>query len=85
MSSFLVAQETGLQGLRLPIREEALLDAEFADDTAMYLASHADNLAQFQAALDIFCDASGAKINWHKSCGFWIGPGAPPPIISLDP
>ena len=78
MSSFLVAQETGLQGLRLPIREEALLDAEFADDTAMYLAGHEDNLARFQAALEVFCDASGAKINWHKSCGFWIGAGAPP-------
>ena len=78
MSSFLVAQETRLQGLRLPIREEALLDAEFADDTAMYLAGHEDNLARFQAALEVFCDASGAKINWHKSCGFWIGAGAPP-------
>ena len=70
MSNFLVAQETRLQGLRLPIREEALLDAEFADDTAMYLAGHEDNFARFQAALEIFCDAFGAKINWHKSCGF---------------
>ena len=43
MSSFLVTQETALQGLRLPIREEALLDAEFADDIAMYLARHEDN------------------------------------------
>ena len=72
MSSFLVAQETSLQGLRLPIREEALLDAKFVDDTAMYLDGHEDNLARFQSALEIFCDASGAKINWHKSCGFWI-------------
>ena len=48
MSSFLVAQETGLQGLRLPIREEALLDAKFADDMAMYLDGHEDNLARFQ-------------------------------------
>ena len=77
MSSFLVAQETGLQGLRLPIREE-LLDAELADDTAMYLASHEANLSSFQAALEVFCDASGAKINWHKSCGFWVGEGALP-------
>ena len=52
-----------MQGLRLPIREEALLDAEFADDTVMYLAGHEDNLARFQAALEVFCDASGAKIN----------------------
>ena len=67
-----------MQGLRLPIREKALLDAEFVDDIAMYLARHEDNLARFQEALEVFCDASGAKINWHKSCGFWIGARAPP-------
>ena len=75
MSYFLGDQGTGLQGLRLPIREEDLLDAEFADDTAVFLAGHVDNLARFQGALEVFCDASGAKINWHKSCGFWIGAG----------
>ena len=78
MSSFLVAQETGLQGLRLLIREEALLDAEFVDDTAMYLDGHEDNLTRFQSALEIFCDALSAKISWHKSCGFWIGGGVLP-------
>ena len=47
MSSFLVAQETGLQGLRLLIREEALLDAKFANDIIIYLARHEDNLSCF--------------------------------------
>lgn len=28
--------------------------------------------------MERFCDASGAKINWHKSCGFWVGSGATP-------
>ena len=70
MSSFLVAQDTRLQGLRLPIREDALLDAEFANDTAAYLHGHEANIIRFQLALEQFCDASGAKINWHKSCGF---------------
>ena len=42
-----MAQETGLQGLRLPIQEEELLDAEFADDIAMYLAGHEANLSRF--------------------------------------
>ena len=67
MSSFLVAQDTGLQGLRLPAREDALLDAKFADDTAAYLHGHEANITRFQLALEQFCDASGAKINWHKS------------------
>ena len=75
MSCFLGDQGTGLQGLRLPIREEDLLDAEFADDTAVFLAGQVDNLSRFQGALEVFCDASGAKINWHKSCGFWTGAG----------
>ena len=63
MSSFLAAQDSGLQGLRLPVREEELLDAEFADDTAAYLHGHEANLTRFQTALEQFCDASGAKIN----------------------
>ena len=37
MSWYLSSCEVGLQGLRLPIQGEDLLDAEFADDTAMYL------------------------------------------------
>ena len=78
MSSFLASQEVGLQGLRLPIREETVLDAEFADDTAMYLRGHEANLRRFEGALEIFCAASGAQINWHKSCGFWTGRGSPP-------
>ena len=78
MSSFLGDQGTGLQGLRLPIREDDLLDAEFADDTAVFLAGQEENLSRFQDALELFCDASGAKINWHKSCGFWTGAGDPP-------
>ena len=69
------AQDTGLQGLRLPVREDALLDAEFADDTAAYLHGHEANIIKFWLALDHFCDASGAKINWHKSYGFWVGEG----------
>ena len=78
MSSFLAAQDTGLQGLRLPVREDALLDAEFADDTAAYLQGHEANIIRFQLALEQFCDASGAKMNWHKSCGFWVGEGEHP-------
>lgn len=89
MSSFLTAQDIGLQGLRLPLREEELLDAEFADDTAVYLHGQEANSSRFQTALEQFYDDSsakinasdgfGAKINWHKSCGFWIG-GAELPV-----
>lgn len=43
----LTAQETGLRGFRLPICEEDLLDAKFADDSAMYLAGRKNNLERF--------------------------------------
>eukprot|EP00250_Pteridium_aquilinum_P022376 c25362_g1_i2 orf=3-263(-) len=83
MSSFLAAQHTGLQGLRLPIREEELLDSEFADDTAVYLRGSPMNLQSFQLAIETFCTASGSKINWHKSCGFWTGQGESPQWCGL--
>ena len=35
MSSFFLVQDTGLQDLRLPMREEELSDAEFVDDRAV--------------------------------------------------
>ena len=37
MSSFLIAQDMGLQDLCLPMREDELLDSEFVDDTTAYL------------------------------------------------
>ena len=30
------------------------------------------NLYKAQAALETFCVASGAKVNWCKSMGFWV-------------
>lgn len=46
------------------VRED-LLDAKFAHDTAIYLRGHEANLAQFQDALEHFCDASGAICRIH--------------------
>ena len=37
MAHYLRARSTGIQGVRLPIREDSeLLDSEYADDTALY-------------------------------------------------
>lgn len=83
LSSFLGSQEIGLTGLRLPVRKEDLLDGEFADGTALYLQGKDATLARFQEALERFCDALGAKINWHKLCRFWVGSRATP-TWSLD-
>ena len=84
MSVYLTAEEVGLRGLQMPIREEALLDAEFADDTCLYLQGQEANLMRAKCAIATFCRASGALINWHKTVGFLIS-GQPMPQWSLDP
>ena len=37
MSSFLIAKSVGLHGLQLPQATKAMLDAEFADNTTLYM------------------------------------------------
>ncbi len=40
-------------------------------DTTLYLQGSPSNLDKAQNVLNIFCQASGAKINWHKSAAIW--------------
>lgn len=63
----------GNVGVRLPMSEEELLDAEFIDNMTLYLHGQDDNLSTFHLDLERFCDASIDKINWHKPCGFGFG------------
>ena len=58
--------------------ENASVDSEFADDTALYVVASQVNLLQVQKVVDDFSHASGALINWDKSSGFWIASGDPP-------
>ena len=50
-----------------------MLDKEYADDTALFRAFSVENMDRQKSALDLFCTATGARINWHKSCGFLAG------------
>ena len=70
MCILLAAEDVGLWGLQMPIHEEALLDAEFADDTNLYLEGHEANVARAEHAIETFCAASSARINWCKTIGF---------------
>ena len=47
MKNFLTSQEIGLRGLQLPIKNEDLLNTEFADDTSVNLARQKGNLVCF--------------------------------------
>jgi hypothetical protein len=60
----------GVEGLSLP-RGGLIRDQTFADNTALYLKGSTANMDRAQEMLRIFCQASGAKINWHKSAAIW--------------
>ena len=51
-----------------------LLDSMYADDTMLYLQGNDANLQQAENRIELFCKASGGKINWNKSRGFCISP-----------
>ncbi len=59
-----------VEGLTLP-GGGRVRDQTFADDTALYLQGSPINLDRAQKVIDIFCTASGAKVNWHKSAAIW--------------
>ena len=61
-----------IQALALPIENSTILDAEFADDNALYINGDVSNLDRVQNALQTFSDATGASLNWNKSVGLWV-------------
>lgn len=69
MSSFLTAQGTGSRGLKLPISTlEELLDADFADDTTVYLQGGMENLRLFALSMETFCRSSAPT--WRPVADF---------------
>jgi hypothetical protein len=78
MSSYLLAQDVGIKGITIPLTTKEVLDAEFADDTCLFLTGHNNNLLKAEQAIQEFCLASGARINWNKTVGLWISQSDPP-------
>ena len=77
MTHFRRARTTGIWGVHLPIREDSeLLDSKYADDTTLYVQDDEMTLERVRLALEVFCMAAGAKINWNKLIGFLTDPGA---------
>ncbi|MCO5581958.1 hypothetical protein L7F22_035847 [Adiantum nelumboides] len=58
-----------LRRLLLPVSE----DPEYADDALLFLHYTLDVLDTTRYALEIFCVATGARINWDKSYGILAG------------
>jgi hypothetical protein len=59
-----------VEGFSLP-QGGVIRDQTFADDTALYLKGTPDNLDKAQRILTLFSQASGAKVNWHKTAAIW--------------
>lgn len=55
----------GIKGLQLP-NGRILRELLFADDTSLFLRGSKTNLDRTLKVLDLFCAASGAKINWKN-------------------
>ena len=55
-----------------PISNKMILNVEFADDIALYMHAEEGNLCKAQDVVEKFCVASGTKIIWCKSVGFWV-------------
>ncbi len=71
LHTYINAQVTGIRGLIMPSSEEEILDAEFADDTTLYLDGDISNLNRARSSLSTFCCASGAFINWCVLDRIW--------------
>ena len=69
---------TRIQGILLPFAEQEVLDAQFADDTGLFLKGTLENLQRVEVAINVFCIPLRAKINWNKIVGFWRGLSDPP-------
>jgi hypothetical protein len=78
MSTYLLAQDVGIKGITIPLKTKEVFDAEFADKTSLFLKGNNNNLVKAEQAIQEFCLASRAHINWNKTVGLWISQSDPP-------
>ena len=66
-SFFLNRPDAGIRGLVVPQAGKELLDSSYADDTMLYLQGNDDNLQLAESRIELFCRASGGKINCNTT------------------
>ena len=64
----------------MPIAQSTILDAEFVDDTTLYVDGEIGNLSKVHNALQNFSEATSASLNWNKLVGVWVGE-EPHPVL----
>ena len=75
-SFFLNKPDVGIRGLAVPLVGKDLLNSMYVDDTMLYLQGNDANLHQVERRIELFCKASGGKINWNKINWPLWGPNA---------
>jgi hypothetical protein len=63
--------DSQVKGLRLP-DNSYITNQMFADDTLLLLEGNPDNMDKALSVINKFGEASGAKLNLHKSVGVWV-------------
>ena len=64
-------ESRNIKGLKLP-GGRVVRDQSYADDTALYLQGSVENLSRAEEVIQLFCEASGAKVNWQKTVAIWV-------------
>lgn len=60
----------GVEGFKL-LGGSKVTDAEFDDDTNLFLVGTKENLERARSILELYCLASSSKLNWNKTYGIW--------------
>jgi hypothetical protein len=71
MGQMLQHSECHVQGLRFPDKF-MITNQMFADDTLLLLDGTTENMDRALNIIHKFGEASGAKLNLHKSLGLWV-------------
>ena len=70
-----VRKSTKIEGIKIPCPNGENMEVKismFADDTQMYHSTE-ESIKEGFALIDKYCKASGAKLNWKKTKGVYIG------------
>ena len=74
LSDLIHARQRDIHGVALPLAgARDLVDQEYAHDTLLMVLYAIAILDATRVTLDVYCVASGARINWHKSYGMLVG------------
>jgi hypothetical protein len=62
-----------LKCISLPRDNSQQITSQYADETSFTVKAEETNVDYFVGILHKFGNASGLKINWHKSVAYWCG------------